>query len=137
MLHVLTRAFSTRCCSHVAGRRSHLIGGGAYALGRSALDRDAGIAAVFTPTVEIKRQGGRAGGSIAGMSLLFSPPFDLSYVRESKNARVIRAAHIASARVALRHLESWTLVRDVARSEERRVGKECVSTFRFRWSPYH
>src|SRR3546814_2133379 len=25
----------------------------------------------------------------------------------------------------------------VARSEERRVGKECVSTFRSRWSPYH
>src|SRR3546814_20308790 len=23
------------------------------------------------------------------------------------------------------------------RSEERRVGKECVSTFRTRWSPYH
>src|SRR3546814_15180377 len=23
------------------------------------------------------------------------------------------------------------------RSEERRVGKECVSTFRFRWSTYH
>src|SRR3546814_20778523 len=25
----------------------------------------------------------------------------------------------------------------VARSEERRVGKECVSTCRYRWSPYH
>src|SRR3546814_17496335 len=25
----------------------------------------------------------------------------------------------------------------VRRSEERRVGKECVSTFRSRWSPYH
>src|SRR3546814_4658401 len=25
----------------------------------------------------------------------------------------------------------------VVRSEERRVGKECVSTCRFRWSPYH
>src|SRR3546814_13986487 len=25
----------------------------------------------------------------------------------------------------------------VMRSEERRVGKECVSTCRFRWSPYH
>src|SRR3546814_14702257 len=25
----------------------------------------------------------------------------------------------------------------VKRSEERRVGKECVSTCRFRWSPYH
>src|SRR3546814_4142896 len=27
--------------------------------------------------------------------------------------------------------------RDKARSEERRVGKECVSTCRSRWSPYH
>src|SRR3546814_1076643 len=26
---------------------------------------------------------------------------------------------------------------DVPRSEERRVGKECVSTCRSRWSPYH
>src|SRR3546814_11530832 len=25
----------------------------------------------------------------------------------------------------------------VGRSEERRVGNECVSTCRFRWSPYH
>src|SRR3546814_17217513 len=27
--------------------------------------------------------------------------------------------------------------RDAVRSEERRVGKECVSTCRSRWSPYH
>src|SRR3546814_6229763 len=27
--------------------------------------------------------------------------------------------------------------RSYARSEERRVGKECVSTCRSRWSPYH
>src|SRR3546814_19240373 len=26
---------------------------------------------------------------------------------------------------------------DSLRSEERRVGKECVSTCRYRWSPYH
>src|SRR3546814_15532006 len=26
---------------------------------------------------------------------------------------------------------------DQTRSEERRVGQECVSTFRSRWSPYH
>src|SRR3546814_5481286 len=26
---------------------------------------------------------------------------------------------------------------DILRSEERRVGKECVSTCRSRWSPYH
>src|SRR3546814_3712124 len=29
--------------------------------------------------------------------------------------------------------KSWT----AKRSEERRVGKECVSTCRSRWSPYH
>src|SRR3546814_5797242 len=28
-------------------------------------------------------------------------------------------------------------VRQFERSEERRVGKECVSTCRSRWSPYH
>src|SRR3546814_15412857 len=27
--------------------------------------------------------------------------------------------------------------RGISRSEERRVGKECVSTCRSRWSPYH
>src|SRR3546814_15194346 len=30
-------------------------------------------------------------------------------------------------------LGSWP----ISRSEERRVGKECVSTCRSRWSPYH
>src|SRR3546814_19219175 len=29
------------------------------------------------------------------------------------------------------------IVMNVLRSEERRVGKECVSTCRSRWSPYH
>src|SRR3546814_5566753 len=29
------------------------------------------------------------------------------------------------------------VVKVVSRSEERRVGKECVSTCRSRWSPYH
>src|SRR3546814_6790691 len=31
--------------------------------------------------------------------------------------------------------ENWQLT--AGRSEERRVGKECVSTCRSRWSPYH
>ena len=30
-----------------------------------------------------------------------------------------------------------TIVQQVARSEERRVGKECSSPCRSRWSPYH
>src|SRR3546814_9321889 len=38
-------------------------------------------------------------------------------------------------RGASRH---WRLANPLAdRSEERRVGKECVSTCRSRWSPYH
>ena len=31
----------------------------------------------------------------------------------------------------------WPWVKDMARSEERRVGKECASMCRSRWSPYH
>src|SRR3546814_16186354 len=31
--------------------------------------------------------------------------------------------------------QTWSTAR--TRSEERRVGKECVSTCRSRWSPYH
>src|SRR3546814_11109960 len=42
------------------------------------------------------------------------------------------AQHVA--RRDLRDTESFG---DVGRSEERRVGKECVSTCRSRWSPYH
>src|SRR3546814_2773235 len=34
-------------------------------------------------------------------------------------------------------VDARTAMRVVARSEERRVGKDCVSTCRYRWSPYH
>src|SRR3546814_10786705 len=36
-----------------------------------------------------------------------------------------------------RTLVGFAMHADVHRSEERRVGKECVSTCRYRWSPYH
>src|SRR3546814_18275523 len=35
------------------------------------------------------------------------------------------------------HLSSSAATAESGRSEERRVGKECVSTCRSRWSPYH
>src|SRR3546814_13166774 len=56
-----------------------------------------------------------------------------------------RTAHLAPAGgadhddarcVARDHPGRDVLVRQL-RSEERRVGKECVSTCRSRWSPYH
>src|SRR3546814_4456507 len=39
--------------------------------------------------------------------------------------------------VAVPLFEEELLARALRRSEERRVGKECVSTCRSRWSPYH
>src|SRR3546814_18530736 len=39
--------------------------------------------------------------------------------------------------VSLRGRLVWNASDALTRSEERRVGKECVSTCRFRWAPYH
>src|SRR3546814_9259319 len=49
------------------------------------------------------------------------------------------AMYIDNERLASEAMASneWMSSPKVARSEERRVGKECVSTCRSRWSPYH
>src|SRR3546814_12595349 len=44
---------------------------------------------------------------------------------------------ILAAAAASFHHPCPVLLNATARSEERRVGKECVSTFRSRWSTYH
>src|SRR3546814_12123007 len=45
--------------------------------------------------------------------------------------------YYAAERALLRALVVDDPRNNVPRSEERRVGKECVSTCRYRWSPYH
>src|SRR3546814_1934549 len=47
------------------------------------------------------------------------------------------AKHAFDDRVAGHPEPTENLHATIGRSEERRVGKEFVSTFRFRWSPYH
>src|SRR3546814_19059772 len=42
-----------------------------------------------------------------------------------------------SAESAIANVVVLSMTRELARSEERRVGKECVSTCRSRWWPYH
>ena len=42
----------------------------------------------------------------------------------------------SEGRINTEHMTSDALMTSM-RSEERRVGKECVSTCRSRWSPYH
>src|SRR3546814_4535079 len=58
---------------------------------------------------------------------------------DSRSALVLAAALLAAGlgfKMAVVPFQMW--VPDVyQRSEERRVGKECVSTCRSRWSPYH
>src|SRR3546814_13356835 len=57
--------------------------------------------------------------------------------------RQMARINFASARTSptwsapLRVILPRTTTRLLGRSEERRVGKECVSTCRSRWSPYH
>src|SRR3546814_13373299 len=55
-------------------------------------------------------------------------------LRELEYVQAARAFGVGHWRIMRRHLLP-TLMH--IRSEERRVGKECVSTSRSRWSPYH
>src|SRR3546814_1234862 len=47
-----------------------------------------------------------------------------------------RSFALAAGVAGVLTLRTWLIERDI-RSEERRVGKECVSTCRSRWSPDH
>src|SRR3546814_16739729 len=53
----------------------------------------------------------------------------------AQNAATEAEAYLAAAVEA--SSEDFVRSESVSRSEERRVGKECVSTCRSRWSPYH
>src|SRR3546814_5000492 len=56
--------------------------------------------------------------------------------REPKEISVRNLAYIIQARME-EIIEHVYYEIKSSRSEERRVGKECVSTCRSRWSPYH
>src|SRR3546814_12912230 len=54
----------------------------------------------------------------------------------ARNAYIGQLSALYSGKPFLSHMMGEA-VRAVMRSEERRVGKECGSTCRSRWSPYH
>src|SRR3546814_4253922 len=69
---------------------------------------------------------------VTGVQTCALPIFELALVRSQPRAR---APPFVSS---LSHSSASLPPPDMtSRSEERRVGKECVSTCRSRWSPYH
>src|SRR3546814_15536554 len=74
---------------------------------------------------------GHAGDAVSALINLGFRPGDASSAVASAEQELGEDASLdALVRLALRKSAK-------ARSEERRVGKECVSTCRSRWSPYH
>src|SRR3546814_15771061 len=74
----------------------------------------------------------------------FSAMLAISFMKLILVASIALAAYLVSSaeRTSMLTTRSWLRLngayrRRSVRSEERRVGKECVSTCRSRWSPYH
>src|SRR3546814_15625576 len=58
-------------------------------------------------------------------------------MKTSTSRRALLKAGLAGGSVLVLPRVLWAAPAVTLRSEERRVGKECVSTCRTRWSPYH
>src|SRR3546814_15479184 len=65
-----------------------------------------------------------------------APPSPLRITQSKPTVLLQRTRSITSGLVKIICASISTSI-SPARSEERRVGKECVSTCRSRWSPYH
>src|SRR3546814_15631076 len=79
----------------------------------------------------------------AGAALAFAQFEGTDNMTDRQAALTTLASGISDARVAAldifynRYSDNALVLDKWFRSEERRVGKECVSTCRSRWSPYH
>src|SRR3546814_19038015 len=78
------------------------------------------------------------------LSIFSSIGHVLTGAGQSLLCQAVRMERIQGVLVSLLHTQAAAIVKRVPedpsrsfRSEERRVGKECVSTCRSRWSPYH
>src|SRR3546814_3747565 len=66
------------------------------------------------------------------------PPVEEAPVEaKRREARIGQVITRGAERPAHRHMIGIDVEHVIRRSEERRVGQECVSTCRYRWSPYN
>src|SRR3546814_20705902 len=92
---------------------------------RERADREALTNVIFHDPIEKHRLAGLLAGADIGLQTLLNVP--AFYQGTSPNKFF---DYIAAGLPVLNNYPGW-------RSEERRVGKECVSTCRSRWSQYH
>src|SRR3546814_16848121 len=76
-------------------------------------------------------------GDLPACADLTTKPWVIEAGVDVLDAPFVAHGNVATAGgcLASQYLATWLIAR--LRSEERRVGKECVSTCRSRWSPYH
>ena len=80
------------------------------------------------------------GGDIGGLPAYRIAKLGLGLVPEGRQIfpnLTTRENLLATAANRSGAADPWTIEKVYARSEERRVGKECQSVCRSRWSPYH
>src|SRR3546814_7084296 len=70
---------------------------------------------------------------VCSSDLVGHDPFAVAAVEIGVHADLARSAQREKKQLLARSCH----IIGFRRSEERRVGKECVSTCRYRWSPYH
>src|SRR3546814_14030913 len=80
---------------------------------------------------------GAAGGGLVGVQQNGGGTFTIASTIIDNGADVIGFTKGGTGIVRLSGANTYTGATTLSRSEERRVGKECVSTCRSRWSPYH
>src|SRR3546814_15696203 len=74
---------------------------------------------------------------VAKMSAEGYPPYNIEQIGAARLRITLAVAGFGESDLSIRIEDNQLVVRGKQRSEERRVGKECVSTCRSRGSPYH
>lgn len=93
----------------VVDRRIEWLGAGAQALRLSDCAADNAVRAAIAPAIELQQRATSTSGTVAAISLIFSPPFDLAEHLDGKRRDILRAAHVSAARMALQHIEEWSV----------------------------